>query len=127
MGVTGAPVEFAVAAIIEYDGGAPRAWAEAFARLHPDRPPREVSYRQWVQFVDDCGRFIDRWVVKKGAMGWSPDDLFGWDPCRPFSLIATRIGLGWRIEGGSVVDVTESDATILRSNGQRIKFRGPRI
>jgi hypothetical protein len=30
------------AAIIEYDGGAPRAWAEALARLDPNKPPSGI-------------------------------------------------------------------------------------
>ena len=45
------------AAIIEFDGGAPRAWAEALARLDPDKPPGDVPARRWLQFIDDCGRF----------------------------------------------------------------------
>ncbi len=122
------PDEEERAAIIEYDGGAPRAWAEAFARLHPDRPPRDVSYRQWRQFVDDCGRFIDRWAVKADAWAGPLDDLFGWDTFRPFSLIAMQMGLGWRIEGGAVVDVKRNVATIHKPNRQPICFRRqPRV
>jgi hypothetical protein len=34
------------AAIIEYDGTTPRAWAEGFARLDPDRPPSNVPPRR---------------------------------------------------------------------------------
>lgn len=47
------------AAIVEYDGGAPRAWAEALARLDPNKPPGDVPPKRWLQFVDDCGKFID--------------------------------------------------------------------
>jgi hypothetical protein len=46
------------AAIVEHDGGIPRAWAEGFARLHPDHPPSDVPPRRWHTFVDDCGRFL---------------------------------------------------------------------
>jgi hypothetical protein len=113
------PDEEERAAIIEHDGGAPRAWADAFARLHPDRPPPDVSYRQWRQFVDDCGLFIDRWAVKSGALGWIPEHLFGWETCRPFPLAAMHIGLGWRIDGGTVVVLTENAAVVVQANGQR--------
>jgi hypothetical protein len=113
------------AAIVEHDGGAPRAWAEAFAKLHPDRPPQHVTPRQWSIFVDDCGRFIDRWAVRASALGLNPGDLFGWDTCRPFPLIAVRIGLGWRIEGRTVVEVTSNAATVLKLNGQQVIFRRP--
>src|SRR5262245_59093692 len=40
------------AAIAEYDGGIPRAWAEGFARLDPDGPPADVPLRRWRTFVD---------------------------------------------------------------------------
>jgi hypothetical protein len=29
-------------AIVEHGGGIPHAWAEGYARLHPDRPPDDV-------------------------------------------------------------------------------------
>jgi hypothetical protein len=99
---------------------APRAWADAFARLHPERPPPEVSYRQWRQFVDDCGLFIDRWAMRARDLRWSPEHLFGWETCRPFPLAAMHIGLGWRIDGGTVVALTANAATVIRANGPRL-------
>jgi hypothetical protein len=39
-----------------YDGGAPQAWAEALARLDPDKPPGDVPARRWLCFIDDRGR-----------------------------------------------------------------------
>jgi len=41
------------AAIIEYDGGAPRAWAEALTRLDPNNPPSDVPPQRWLRFIDD--------------------------------------------------------------------------
>jgi hypothetical protein len=59
------------AAIIEHDGNIPRAWAEGYARLHPDHPPGDVPLRRWQTFVDDCGRFLDgRWAKRVAALGW---------------------------------------------------------
>ena len=53
------------AAIIEHDGGAPRAWAEGLARLDPSRPPADVPPKRWAKFIDDCGRFLDDgWAVE---------------------------------------------------------------
>src|ERR1700730_2685598 len=37
------------AAIIEYDGGILRAWAEGFARLDAIKPPGDVPPRRWRQ------------------------------------------------------------------------------
>ena len=45
------------AAVIEHDGGTPRAWAEGFARLDPSKPPEDMPQRRWLRFVDDCGAF----------------------------------------------------------------------
>jgi hypothetical protein len=47
------------AAIVEHDGGVPRAWAEGFARLDPRKPPGDVPPLRWLRFIDDCGRFVD--------------------------------------------------------------------
>ena len=47
------------AAIVEYDGGAPREWAEGFARLNPNQPPADVPPHRWLRFIDDCGHFLD--------------------------------------------------------------------
>ena len=75
-------------AIIEYDSGAPRAWAEALARLDPNRPPHDVPATRWVRLIDDCGRFLDSgWVSKAEALGWEPFDLFGCDRHRPLGRI----------------------------------------
>jgi hypothetical protein len=43
------------AAIVEYDGDAPREWAEGFAGLDPDRPPGDMQPRRWLQFIKDIG------------------------------------------------------------------------
>src|SRR5437868_717912 len=52
-------VEEERAAIAEYDGGAPRLWAEALAGLDPTHPPCDIPLMRWLRFIDDCGPFID--------------------------------------------------------------------
>ena len=82
------------AGIIEFDGGAPRAWAEALARLDPNKPPGDVPPRRWLRFVDDCGRFLDGgWAERAAAFGWGPLDLFGCDRERPFARVSSGITL----------------------------------
>ena len=44
--------------IFDNGAGVPRGWAEACARLDPDRPPADVPLRRWLQFIDDIGRFF---------------------------------------------------------------------
>ena len=75
------------AAIAEHDGGAPRAWAEALARLDPAQPPRDLPPKRWVRFLDDCGRFLDGgWAAHATALGWGPLDLFGCNRARPYRM-----------------------------------------
>ncbi|TIQ86451.1 MAG: hypothetical protein E5X38_16000 [Mesorhizobium sp.] len=47
------------AAIIEYDGKAPREWAEQFADILAKRRPAGVSDLDWSWFLTRCGQIID--------------------------------------------------------------------
>src|SRR5262249_4470018 len=38
------------AAVVEYEGRAPRVWAEALARMDPSRPPTEIDRDRWLLF-----------------------------------------------------------------------------
>jgi hypothetical protein len=115
------PIDEERAAVIEYDGRAPRAWAEASSRLHPDRPPPEVSVREWSQFYDDYAKFMDGWGRKASALRWKPSDVLGWDPSRRFTPSARGMGLAWQIHGGRVVDIARDTATVIQ-NGRRLIF-----
>jgi hypothetical protein len=107
------------AAIAEYDGGAPRAWAEALARLDPNEPPGDVPPRRWLRFVDDCGRFLDGgWAGRAAAFGWGPLDLFGCDRERPFARV-DHLGLLWMLNGGSVVELHRDRAILETESGAR--------
>jgi hypothetical protein len=110
------------AAIVEYDGGAPRAWAEGFARLHPDRPPSDVPLRRWQTFVDDVGRFLDGpFLTVAVTLGWGPLDLFGCDRDRPFNRI-DKAGLLWLLNGDRLVALSENTAAIERRTGSRYTY-----
>ena len=104
------------AAIVEYDGGAPHAWAEAMARLDPNRPPGDVPPRRWLRFIDDCGRFLDGgWATRAAALGWGPLDLFGCDRERPF--VRDHKGLLWLLNGGTIVQLHRDRAVIETTPG----------
>jgi hypothetical protein len=115
------------AAVIEYDGRAPRNWAEALARLDPDKPPSGVSPHRWQRFINDCGRFLDGgWAEKAAALGWGPLQLFGCDRKRP-SYVPNR-GLLWEVNGGTVVDLRRDRAIIeIRGGARRSHSRVGRI
>jgi len=100
------------AAIIEYDGGGSRTWAEALAQLDPANPPVDVPLARWQQFVDDCGRFLDLgWANRAEACGWGPLDLFGCDRERPLARY-DHMGLLWILQGRKLVALKADAATI---------------
>lgn len=107
------------AALVEYDGGAPRTWAEALARLDPARPPCDVLPHRWLQFIDDCGRFLDGgWADRAASVGWGPLELFGCDRERPFARI-DHAGLLLLLNGGSLLALTRDTAVIETPTGAR--------
>jgi hypothetical protein len=115
-------VEQERAAIIEYDGGAPRAWAEALARLDPAKPPCDIPPDRWVRFIDDCGRFLDAWAHYTLALGWTPLDLFGCDRERPWERIDQQ-GLLWLINGNSLVALSAESAIVEILPDRRETYR----
>jgi hypothetical protein len=116
-------VEEERAAIVEHDGGVPRAWAEGFARLDPDRPPNDVPPHRWRRFVDDVGSFLDgRLCAVAAALGWTAFDLFGADRDRPFARI-DQAGLLWLLNGDRLELLTDDAATIERRSGARQTWR----
>jgi len=116
-------VEAERAAIVEKDGGIPRAWAEGFARLDPDWPPREVPPKRWQRFVDDAGLFLDsRFCAIAAALDWGSFDLFCCDRDRPFARIDCA-GLLWLLNGDKLIALTENTATIETRTGARQIYR----
>jgi hypothetical protein len=111
------------AAIVEHDGKIPRAWAEGFAQLHPDRPPGDVPPKRWLTFVDDVGRFVDSpFCAVATALGWGPHDLFGCDRDRPFARIG-QAGLLWLLNGDKLIELDRHVAVIERRTGARQTFK----
>jgi hypothetical protein len=111
------------AAIVEYDGGIPRAWAEGFALLDPVRPPAHVPPHRWRRLIDDVGLFLDSpFCAVAAALGWTAFDLFGADRDRPFARI-DQLGLLWLLNGDRLDMLTNDAATIVRRSGARQTWR----
>ena len=84
------------AAIIEHDGGVPRAWAEALARLDRTGPPAGMPLADWIRVIDAGCRLVDDgWHRQANALGWGPLELFGCD--RTFPMRPEAKGLLWRL------------------------------
>jgi hypothetical protein len=110
------------AAIVEFDGGAPRPWAEALARLDPANPPGDVPLKNWLRFIDDAGRFLDAgWAAKAESLGWSALQVFGCDAVKPFARIS-RAGLIWALEGRKLEALIADKASIITPSGGRLSF-----
>ena len=111
------------AAIVEHEGGIPRAWAEGFARLHPDHPPGDAPPRRWQRFVDDVGLFLDSpFCAVAATFGWGALDLFGCDRDRPFARLDKQ-GLCWLLSGNRLLALSENTATIETRTGARQTYR----
>ena len=111
------------AAIVEHDGKIPRAWAEGFARIDPDRPPSDVPAKRWLRFVDDVGLFLDGpFCAIAAALGWGPLDLFGCDRDRPFARI-DQAGLLWLLNGEKLIALSENTAAIETKTNSRQTYR----
>jgi hypothetical protein len=110
------------AAMIEYDGDAPRVWAEALARFDPACPPRDISPERWLRIIDDCGHFLDDgWAKEASRLGWWATDIFGVHPTAP-SCRYDQMGLVPLINGGKVISITEQSATIQSPGGWRLVY-----
>jgi hypothetical protein len=115
------------AAIVEYDGGIPRAWAEGFALLHPDRPPARVPLRRWKAVIDAIGTFLDHWAAKAAALGWEAADIFGADAARP-EISWLNAGPLWAGNGARMVEVHPDHIVFeTRSGARQTHYRRPQI
>jgi len=104
------------AAISEYDGGLPREIAEGLANLDTMPPPNGFTPSRWEQTINGAAIFADRWGARALELGWQPIELFGIHPVAP----AARhdcLGLAFMLDGGEVVDIDATKATILKPNG----------
>ena len=116
------------AAIIEFEAEVPRAWAEGFSRMLAMSRPAAVPEERWRLFIDDCGRFLDRWATQAAALGWQADDLFGWSTSGQLQQLDLA-GLVWALEGQEIAALTAASATVRTGDAAHLTYRrssGPR-
>jgi hypothetical protein len=110
------------AALVEFDAGVPREWAEGFARLDRSAPPRGFAIQRWAQVVDDGGRFLDRWAGKAAALGWDVPSIFGVDPRAPAWRL-DHAGLVVLISGAEVSAISSKSAILRLPTGATQVYR----
>ena len=110
------------AAVVEFDAGVPREWAEGFAKLCTMARPPAVHPTRWNELVDNAGHFLDRWGSQAAALGWAAVDVFGCHPQAPFARYDVQ-GLIFVIGSGEVVAITETTATVRARGGAALTFR----
>jgi hypothetical protein len=109
-------------ALIEYGAGAPRDWAEGFARLDLAKPPSGFYAARWQLVINDGGKFLDRWAAEAGRLGWQASDVFGVHPVAP-SCRYDRMGLVLLINGGEVISIEASNA-VIKTHPESLTPRG---
>jgi hypothetical protein len=87
------------AAILEHDGGLPRAWADLLALLRPERPPPNLSLNAWLGYVDACHTLAEQWAGHMARLAWRPEAVLGWEGRGLFPYTA-RGSLPWLLSVG---------------------------
>ena len=115
--------DFERAAIIEYEAGVPRDWAEGYARLLRLQPPEGLGDARWRTFLDDCGAFLDRWAGQAASLGWRAEDLGMSDIALSLRRSSRPV---WLSEGRKLVALTASSAAIKTASGGVQTYRRTR-
>ncbi len=108
------------AAIVQYEAGVPRAWAEGYARLQLLPRPEVISESRWRQLIDDGGYFLDEWGTQAAQLGWDVLTTFGISRRAPEHRLDMQ-GLVPSLCGHRVMALTAEAATI--DAGGKAKLR----
>ncbi|MBP2229646.1 hypothetical protein J2847_002945 [Azospirillum agricola] len=101
------------AAMMEFEAGLPRAWAESLARLATANKPGAYLPERWAVIVGDAHRLIAGHVARFVSFGWEPADVKELIP---------------RLDGREIVSVSMDHVAVRMPAGNiaRIHIR-PRI
>lgn len=120
------------AATTQFGGGAvpvigsdiPAEWHAILAKLNRRDRVDWISPDRWWELIRDATTFLDRWECAAEQLGWTALDLFGVHPVAPAARFDV-MGLVFLINGGSVVALTETAATIRRRSTAVLTYRRP--
>lgn len=112
------------AAILEFEAGMPRQWAEAFAGILCSPPPGDFADQpdRWQAIVDGALRFADQWGAEAHRLGWRVEEVFGLGRIAPAARVDMR-GLAWLLaDGARVVAIDADGADVVNDRGVASRF-----
>lgn len=102
--------------------GLPDEWRHGLAEICVMPSPEYFPPQRWQQAVGDGFAFLSRWGLEAARLGWTATDLFGASPSEPWARVG-MLGLVPLLDGGAVVALDASAATIETTSGSRLRYR----
>jgi len=117
-----ATTKFGQGPTCDAEGCAPAEWHAILAELNRRQPLDWLSVDRWSELVTDTETFLARWGNAARQFGWTALDLFGVHPSAPAARVGCW-GLLLFVQGGAVVALTVSAATIRGRSGATLTYR----
>jgi hypothetical protein len=114
------------AALVEYDGGAPRQLAEVFVEFETCPPPPGIEPGRWHGAQEVFVGLLASGIAAKAlGLGWDAREIIG--VCRSLPRDSpSRAGLIWSVKSGDTIpDVRRSGCIIAYSKIRHIWRRAP--
>lgn len=100
----------------------PADWYAILTELNRRDPVDWLSFDRWNEVVSDAEIFLTRWGNAALQLGWNALDLFGVHSAAPAAQVGCW-GLILFVQGGDVVALTDSTATIRRRSSAVLTYR----
>jgi len=98
------------------------AWRRGVERLGSIQKPPSYPERAWSELLADAERFLERWGMQAGRLGWPARELFGCHRRAPFGRIQ-GMGLVLLLRGRELVALTADEAVIRTATGAHQTYR----
>jgi hypothetical protein len=100
----------------------PAEWHAILTELNRLEPVAWLPPPRWSELVSDAEIFLAGWGNAARQLGWTALDLFGIHLSAPAARVGCW-GLILFLQGGDVVALTDSAATIRRRSGAILTYR----
>jgi len=110
------------AAIIEYEGGIPRAWASGIGALMAMPRPDGFMPERWNRIIKNTQQFVTCWAEVAIGADWTTLDVFGLHPDRPDARF-DAMGLILLLDRFDVIALDNEGADLASKTGARLRYR----